>query len=443
MEGFAFESCLRFTFQLLCAEAAFALLFPRQPRFWLRLLSTAIPFGIGLSLIYHCATLVPGRHLWTFTLYYAAIFCLSMLPIRSCFVLTQRETLFAAIGGYAVQHMAFGLTQLVRYYTHFSSNTLAGYILQHFFFFFLLPPLLHSSFLRQQFDRDGLQKRDWRLVFLAVLALTINVVLSQASRMATNGSDPSFLRNCICSLYIVLCSSMELFLLFYIPHESRMRQESELMEKMLHTMDSRLKLSRKGIEIINRRCHALKLRIGELTEENARLSGSTAAAETQKALAFYEGDYRTGNATLDFVLNERSPILQEENITFSCIADGKLLDFMRMTDISILFGNALDNALEYSLKQPDPEHRIITLRVDQQGEMVHIHLANYCKEAICFQDGLPIAPDNSSRDHGFGIQSICYLTEKYGGIYHFRQKDDYFILDIACPIAQKASTKFG
>lgn len=436
MEGFAFESCLRFSFQLLCSVAAFAFLFPKRSHFWLHLPESLLGFFLGLYFVYRCAVLVPGRHLWTYTLYYAAIFCLSMLPIHACFDLTGREALFAAIGGYAIQHMAFGLTQLLRYFFPLNSGTFPGYFCQHFIFYLLLPPLLHFTFLRQQFDRNGLQKRDWRLFSLAILALLINVVLSQASRMPASENDSAFLKNCICSLYIVLCCGMELFMLFYIPHESHLRQESELMEKMLHTMDSRLKLSRKGIEIINRRCHELKIRIGELTQENARLSGTV--AETHQALAFYEGSYRTGNATLDFILNERSPLIQEENISFSCIADGKLLSFMRRTDISILFGNALDNALEYVLKLDDVQKRIIDLRVDQQGEMLHIHLSNYCDSPVDFRNGLPVHPNGAESDRGFGIQSICYLTEKYDGIYRFRQKDDRFILDIACPMLQNA-----
>lgn len=39
------------------------------------------------------------------------------------------------------------------------------------------------------------------------------------------------------------------------------------------------------------------------------------------------------------------------------MADGKLLDYMHVTDICSIFGNALDNAIEHVILIPDPEKK--------------------------------------------------------------------------------------
>lgn len=439
MQGFQFISCLRFSVQLLVAEGMFLLLFPRREPFPLRAAGAAAAYLAGLRLLYEAVSRIPGRHVAVYTVYYVAVFALTLLAMRFCFGMTGREILFAGVGGYALQHMAYAATQLMLYFWPLDAGTLADYFLRYFFFYLLLPPVFYIVFIRKQFDREGLQNRDRRLIGIAVLVLAVNITLNQLLRLEPAAASSAFLRQCICSVYILLCCGMELFLLFYIPRESRLRTESELMEKMIHTMDARLRLSRKSIGIINKRCHEIKCQLHELKAQNERLAQSAPVQEIEQAIAVYDSAYQTGNFVLDFVLNERSPLMEEEKIRFSCIADGAQLAFMRQTDISTLFGNALDNALECVLQEADAEKRIVDLRISRQGEMLHIHLSNYCALPVRFRDGFPVGEENSPALHGFGVRSVAHVMEKYDGIVSFRQQNDRFILDAACPIPQNHS----
>ena len=434
MSGFQFISCLRFCLQLLIAEAAFFLLFPRREPFVLRGVASLAGLFLALFVLHRIVSSIPGQSLLVYTAYYLLVLVLTVLAIAACFDTTRRELLFIGIGGYALQHMGYGMTRLMQYFVHPDTQTIAGYFMVHLCFFLLLPPLWHFFFIRRQFDRENLQKRDLRMVGIAAVTLGINITLSQALRLEPAGTSSSFMRLFVCSIYIILCCGMELFLLFYIPYESRIRTENELMEKMIHTMDARLKLSRKGINIINRRCHELKIQLATLREQNADLMQSTSVREMEESLSAYENSYQTGSIALDYILNERSPLMEEEHVQFSCIADGAQLAFMRQSDISTLFGNALDNALECVLKEPE-EQRLIDLRITRQGEMLHIHLTNICTAAVVFRDDLPVGPQNDERLHGFGVRSIVHILEKYEGFCTFRQQNDTFVFDAACPVA--------
>lgn len=66
---------------------------------------------------------------------------------------------------------------------------------------------------------------------------------------------------------------------------------------------------------------------------------------------------RTGNETLDIVLTDKLLYCEKNNVTITCIADGKSLSFMSEEDIYSLFGNALDNAVLAVEQLPEPYQR--------------------------------------------------------------------------------------
>ena len=53
----------------------------------------------------------------------------------------------------------------------------------------------------------------------------------------------------------------------------------------------------------------------------------------------------------------------KNRIKLTCVADGALLSSLHVTDICSIFGNALDNAIEYTAQVADPAARLIHLIV--------------------------------------------------------------------------------
>mgnify|MGYP001051399360 CR=1 FL=1 len=423
----------------MSAECAFLLVFRRKKRFPLKLLLSLLGYLACVYLLYSVVIRIPGPWLAVRTFYYFTVFALTLAVACGCFELDHHELLFAGVGGYALQHMAFGVVRLSQYLIGYQYETGLGYFLYHWCFYFLLPALFYLIFLRRKFDRSTPQIQDVRLTWLALLILFVSVEISLLTRSGYAGEGNDFLDLCICSIYLIICSGMELFLLFYIPKEGQLRQESELMEQMIRRMDAHSAMSKKSVEIINRKCHDIKCQMRMLMATDDQRSREQYVQEISRALSIYEGTYNTGNAALDFVLCERSPIFQEDGIQFTCIVDGALLEFMQPLDVTALFGNALDNAIESVMKDPEPDDRLIGLRVSQQGEMVHIHVENHCPEEIRFERDIPVTNKLDKDYHGFGVKSICHIAEKYGGILSFRQERDKFMLDIVCPISQKTT----
>ena len=111
---------------------------------------------------------------------------------------------------------------------------------------------------------------------------------------------------------------------------------------------------------------------------------------------------------------------------------------MSAADISVLFGNALDNAIEASLKVREPEQRLIHLSVSRHKDFLRIRVENRFDGPLKTINGLLRTTKADERNHGYGIKSIALTSEKYGGSATFSTRDGWFELRVLIPIPQDA-----
>ena len=154
----------------------------------------------------------------------------------------------------------------------------------------------------------------------------------------------------------------------------------------------------------------------------------------EKEIAAFENISRTGNQVLDTILAAKIFHCRKNHIQITCVADGKLLDHMHVTDICSIFGNALDNAIEHVILIPDPEKRLIHLTVSAQKGFVFIKIENYCEAEISKnEEDLITTTKKDSKNHGFGLKSIRKAVEKYDGSVVFGVQQNWFELKILLP----------
>ena len=116
------------------------------------------------------------------------------------------------------------------------------------------------------------------------------------------------------------------------------------------------------------------------------------------------------------------------------VADGSLIDFMHAMDICSIFVNALDNAIEAVVKIKKKEKRLIHVTVSKFKSFVMIHIEN-CYDGILEMDnGDFITTKKNKEGHGYGIKSIAYTVERYGGVIDAKANDSWFELKILIPI---------
>ncbi len=162
--------------------------------------------------------------------------------------------------------------------------------------------------------------------------------------------------------------------------------------------------------------------------------------DLQSQIQEYENYYQTGNEYLDIIIRDKARIAQERQIDFAAVisfADGA---FIEPLDISTIFGNALDNAIEASEKLSVQE-RLITVKADRVRDMLVILIENNTTQV---GDGQrQILSDNARKNkttkedtfaHGFGISNIRNAVQKYAGQCSVREEQGKFTLKIVIPM---------
>lgn len=191
------------------------------------------------------------------------------------------------------------------------------------------------------------------------------------------------------------------------------------------------------IDSINRKCHDLKHQIRaikDMTDEQKKIEFLD---EIENDIMIYDTALSTGNKALDTVLMEKGLFCKTHGIQWSCMADGAKLDFMKLEDIYAIFGNALENAVSAVLNLEDAGKRVISVKIISQGSLIMIQIQNYYEGSLKFEDGLPLTTNKSSRkDHGYGMKSIRYTAEKYGGTITVMTEEEIFTLQILFPASK-------
>lgn len=219
--------------------------------------------------------------------------------------------------------------------------------------------------------------------------------------------------------------------------ELHLKQELDAVQNAMRLQHQQYELSRESIDLINRKYHDLKHQIAFLRSEPDAEQRGAYLDRMEQEIRNYEAQNKTGNHVLDTVLTSKSLYCAQHGITLTCVADGGLLDFMDALDLSAVFGNALDNAIECEEKISDPERRLIHLSVSARQELVFIRVENYCEGELSFSDGLPLTTKQDKNLHGYGVKSIRYVAQKYGGAATVHMERQWFVLQIVLPLPKR------
>lgn len=171
--------------------------------------------------------------------------------------------------------------------------------------------------------------------------------------------------------------------------------------------------------------HLLILESQPGTDETKR-----AARELQEKISDYENYVHTGNEFLDIIIRDKSAKAREKHIDFNAVIHFENGDFIEPLDISTIFGNAIDNAIESSEKLPE-ERRLVTVKAAKIRDMLMITAENNMQE----DQGIPEGTTKEDRFlHGFGIPNIKKAVEKYDGQCSVSAEDGVFRLKVLIPV---------
>ena len=299
----------------------------------------------------------------------------------------------------------------------------------------ILYSLLFYRLLAKQILSKETEPKSCRAALGYMIAvLFIGRTLGTLASVGFNGAETELLR--IILLYDMLLSASLLIAQVLIFRQSRYRRELAMENQLRQQQYQQFLLFQESVETIRHKCHDLKHLIAALQQEGCTDRSGPLLQEMQTAVTRYDTSINTGNNTLDALLSKTWNSCEQRGIQWTCMADGKALEFMDAFDLYILLGNALDNAVECLTAIPEMEKRFLSINIRRKGGLALLCLRNYCDHALNFEQGLPVTTKAQKEEHGYGTRSIREIAEKYNGQMSVKVEQNIFTLNIMLPIPQ-------
>lgn len=208
-------------------------------------------------------------------------------------------------------------------------------------------------------------------------------------------------------------------------------QQSKMQLAQLQQQFTYYKDKQKEEERIRSIYHDMKNHLLMIEGSQSTDASRKIARQLRTQIANYEDYIHTGNNFLDVIIKDKAEKMREKQIDFSAAIDFDGVDFIEPLDISTLFGNGIDNAIEASEKLPE-EQRVVLIKARKVQNFVSILVENNCLNTDNAKQIRTSKADGFL--HGFGISNMGRTAEKYGGTCTTTQENGKFTLKILIPV---------
>ncbi len=429
MDGFSY--CM----EMLAAAFGFFIFLKKRNGFWIRMVISIGILFLGSLLIYPYFTDITNVYNWVWFIF---IFGLIIVLCYFCCDIMWNDAIMAASCGALLQHTASSLFIVIfyrgiipefsgaRYWGMYLCVYLAGVVL----------------IARRLPDGGHYNVSRANAAIMAVTVLTIVLVLSALVKSTTIDVIGTGIANKeyiklfrINQIYALGACVMVLALETILQRELRVQKALSENKNLWIQRQLQYEMSRENIDMITRKCHDMKHQIEALIQTESHSERRKSFIEDmQDMIEVYDSDVHTGNEALDTILMEKGLYCKVHHIDWTCVADGKLLEFMDVVDLFTVMGNALDNAVESVEKRGEDQFKSIGVRVWKKDFFAVIQVENTFDGELKLKDGLPLTSKADKENHGIGIRSIKSIVEKYQGTVSVRVQDGNFVLTIVLPI---------
>lgn len=436
-----------FMTELLIAESIFLMRLQKREGYWWRLiLALLIAYGISFATPYFDNAYYQSL---IFFMFFAVSFAVAFIPYKA----KLNTLLFCSIAGYNLQHCAyelyslsligFGLSETGAgdFYSANSGDFFAGpwHTLLYFAIYLFLYWGAFIFFATKIKKDENLHIKSVGMFVLTTVCILSDILINSMV-LYYQSTTTSVILFFIDSLSVILCLVV-MALQFELADSRQLTHDLEVLERIRQKEKEQLSASKENIALINMKCHDLKNQIHEIGE-NKSISNET-IEDIKNVISIFDSTVKTGDETLDIILSEKSLLCFKEHIKFTCICDGESLSFMKEEDVYSLFGNIVDNAIE-AVKNLIDDKKVISLSVKKIKSFVQIKADNYFEnKKLHFDNGIPLSTKRDSINHGFGMQSMRYVTEKYGGSLECGVLDEIFSLSVLIPLSIQVKENQG
>lgn len=203
-------------------------------------------------------------------------------------------------------------------------------------------------------------------------------------------------------------------------------EQSRIQYEYYSSLENNYKNSRKVIHDIKNHLQTIE----NLYKSEQCDKGKTYTDDMYKLLEKFSQKQYAEHRTLNLIINDKMIKANKYNIDFICKVGEIDLEFIKDIDLTTIFANLLDNAIdETSLVEKEKK---ITLKIDSFNNFIIINIINSLRNKP--QKDKNFFKSTKKNHSGFGLENVSRALEKYEGNMRIDFDDREFKVNIIIPI---------
>lgn len=285
--------------------------------------------------------------------------------------------------------------------------------------------------LLTSFGKGSLPNQLWLLLVISpIISIFILSTISQTDIMNTEYMPIVFFP---ISLGLMFINYFIYMVSDRIIYKQTMDEQTRLLEQQTAYYQNQYQLAEQSQKETIKFRHDIKnillglkteLDAGKLTEGKDMLETLIEDFSSIKKVA------HSGNTIIDSIINYKKRRADQERIPF--YMDFQFPNNIRLdtTSLSVILGNALDNAIE-ACSNVEEKERYVKIQFHYEYESLYIKIENpYYGTIRRDRKEQIISRKRDSNSHGIGLQSIREMVEKINGIFEISHNDSIFRVQI-------------
>ena len=284
----------------------------------------------------------------------------------------------------------------------------------------------YYALMRRLWKKDYRQSRTQMILYLVMfLYSVVNFIILATA--ATRNAD-----------YLLICTNLccVVFANLYLFYSLKVEDEKNSMEFQIAMMKQQESMQfehyerqrekyGKSIEIL----HDVSKHIRSI-EELYRAGVTDKAMEYTRQIGgilkpLVPEEY-SDNPMLNILIADRKQAAESMGIRFVVKVESTWLGFIEPVDVTTLFGNLLENAMQAALKCSG--ERYIKVHIKNYNEMLSIRIENSVEQEVRIKNGRPVSA--GGRGTGIGCLNVQRCVEKYGGSVLYKNGEGKFYSDV-------------
>lgn len=295
----------------------------------------------------------------------------------------------------------------------------------------ILNIILYFALLKQLLGKNKLRRlSSWHyLTYFFLVSLSF---LGTFMVISANGYAIGDRRVLVSILYLIMIVSINLFTLNLLDslaenmelkiQLSIFEQQEILQQTYYGTLDERYNQALKVLHDVDKHIRVIE----GLYRDGQNGEAMEYTKDISRMLLPLAPIRYVSNDILNIILNDKAEAAKKNHIQFECAIEETDYSFLKNSDITTIFSNLLDNAIEACMKKE--EQRYIVVNTSVQYNILMIKIKNSIGEKLDWSGGRPLS--RKGKNHGIGLKNVEKVIEEYEGSIDYFVEGEEFICNI-------------